>query len=162
VVSEREIKEAKDVACLLKEILERKYKLKSFIMTTGSRGYHVVVPIKQTVSFDAARAFAKEVAGIAMQENPKLCTTAVRKASRRGRVYIDVMRNAYAQHQVSPYAIRPLPGAPIAMPISWMQLKKVDPQSFTLSNYRGAPRNPWSGFARGAKSLSSVYTLNKK
>lgn len=145
---------AKDVAYLLKEALEKKCKLKTFIMTTGSRGYHVVVPIKQTLSFDEAREFAKKVAEAIAKENPKLCTTAVRKTSRQGRVYIDVMRNAYAQHGVAPYAVRALPGAPIAMPISWAQLSKTDPQSFTLSNYRRQAQNPWSSFTRSARSIA--------
>lgn len=145
--------EAKEVAYLLKEVLEKRCKLKPFVMTTGSRGYHVAVPIKQTVSFDEAREFAKQVAAAVVKENPKLCTTAVRKASRGGRIYIDVMRNAYAQHAVAPYAVRALAGAPIAMPISWAQLRKTDPQSFTLSNYRRRAQNPWSSFARSSRCI---------
>lgn len=148
------IGEAREAARLLKGILEKRCKLHPFIMTTGSRGYHVVVPIKQTVDFDAARAFAKKVAAIAVEENPKLCTMAARKSARRGRVYIDVMRNAYAQHGVAPYAVRALPGAPIAMPISWAQLDKTDPQSFTLSRYPKG--NAWSRFAQKSKRISKI------
>jgi len=147
------VAEAKSISCLLKKVLEKQFRLKAFIMTTGSRGYHVVVPIKPSLSFDLVRDFAKKVAAIVVEENPKICTTASKKNLRRGRVYIDVMRNAYAQHGVAPYAVRALPGAPIAMPISWAQLKEVDPQSFTVSNYRKAAKNPWSGFAQNARSI---------
>lgn len=148
-----QLSRAREVAFLLKEVLEKNYKLKPFVMTTGSRGYHVAVPIKQTVSFDEAREFAKKVAEEVVAENPKLCTTAARKVSRGGKIYIDVMRNGYAQHAVAPYAVRALPGAPIAMPISWTQLKKTDPQSFTISNYRKQTQNPWEGFTRSARTI---------
>lgn len=149
------IGDAREVARALKQVLEKEYKLKSFIMTTGSRGYHVVVPIKPTVPFDSARAFAKQVAGIVADENPKLCTTAARKTSRRGRVYIDIMRNSYAQHAVAPYSVRALPGAPIAMPISWVSLGRVEPQSYTIKNFRrSGGTNPWESFGRSAKSIT--------
>lgn len=100
----------------------------------------------------------KEAATLVVKENPKLCTTAISKVSRRGRVYIDVMRNSYAQHGVAPYAIRALPGAPIAMPISWTELKKTDPQSFNLSNYRKRTQDPWRSFFRSAKRIATKKT----
>lgn len=142
------IEEAKKTALLLKKTLQKRYQLKSFVMTTGSKGYHVVVPIKPTLSFDQARAFAKKIGSLVAKENQTLCTTSIRKTERNGKVYIDILRNSYAQHAVSPYAIRPLPSAPIAMPISWKDLPTTDPQSFTLSNYQKAPKNPWKGFSR--------------
>lgn len=147
------ITEAKKVASLLREVLEKCYRLKSFVMTTGSRGYHVVVPIKATHPFDVVRDLAKEIAALVVAESPRLCTMEVRKAARRGRVYIDIMRNAYAQHGVAPYAVRALPAAPLAMPISWDELQDTDPQSFTLLNYKPSERNPWQDFAHAAKKL---------
>lgn len=146
--------EAKEVVRLLKGVLEKEFQLKPFVMTTGSRGYHVVVPIKQTASFDEVREFGKEVAAIVVQENPKLCTNAARKAARRGRVYIDVMRNSYAQHGVAPYAVRALPGAPVAIPISWAQLGRVEPQSFSIKKYPSG--NPWASFFRSAIKLPKL------
>jgi len=147
------VAEAREVARLLKEVLSKEFSLTPFLMTTGSRGFHVVVPIKQTVLFEGVRGFAKEVAEMVVEMDPSLSTTGVRKSARKGRVYIDVLRNAYAQHGVAPYAVRALPGAPIAMPVSWSRLNSIEPQSFSVKNCRGGG---WSGFEKSAKSIASL------
>lgn len=79
-----------------------------------------------------------------------------RKDKRRGRLYLDTARNAYAQTAVAPYAVRALPGAPVACPIDWSELNRVEPRSFTL---RTTPRrvarkrDPWAGIWSNARSL---------
>ncbi len=127
--------------------------LKSFVMTTGSRGLHVIVPLKSTQNFDTVRAFARNVADRVAAQNPKLFTTEVRLNKRRGRLFIDSTRNAFAQTTVAPYAVRAHDGAPVAMPISWDELKKpsLHAQSFTIKNIfkrLEKNKNPWPGFAR--------------
>ncbi len=147
-----------DLACeaalCLKDLLEGEYKLKTFLMTTGSKGLHVVIPIKPLLDFEEVRNFAREIAQMITDENPKLFTTNVRKTGRRGRVYIDVMRNAYAQHSVAPYSVRPTKEASIAMPISWKDLSSIHPKSFTLLNiHEMALSNPWRTFFTSAKKI---------
>jgi len=148
----------RQAARALREILEKELKLKTFIMTTGSSGLHVVVPIKPNTSFDEVRAFAKLVAKRICEENPKLFTIQIRKNQRRGRVFIDYLRNAYAQHAIAPYSARALKGAPIATPISWEELSKVQPQSFHLKNMpaRIKKTNPWVSFYKSSKSIQSA------
>ena len=96
--------------------------LAPWAMTTGSRGYHVVVALKRRAAFDDVRAFARDLASVAERREPKLFTTEQRKAKRGGRVLIDISRNAYAQTAVAPYSVRARPTAPVATPLHWDEL----------------------------------------
>ncbi|MCB9493757.1 MAG: ATP-dependent DNA ligase [Epsilonproteobacteria bacterium] len=126
-----------------------------FVMTTGSRGLHVVVPIKPTESFDVVRAYAGNIAQILVEQNPKQLTTEIRKNKRRGRLFIDCGRNAYAQTSVAPYAVRAIEGAPVAMPLHWEELKqsRLNAQRFTIKNaitHLEKHGNPWRAINRSA------------
>jgi bifunctional non-homologous end joining protein LigD len=105
-------------------------------MTTGSRGVHVVVPLRRTRDFEAVRAHAREVAAELAERDPEHLTTEARKAKRGDRIYIDVGRNAYGQTAVPPYAVRPRPGAPVATPIRWDELSdgRLTPQRWNIRN----------------------------
>ena len=107
-----------DTAKHLREVLKRDFKMKTFVMTTGSKGLHVIVPIKPLHTFEEVRLFAKEVGKIMIKEEPSLYTLNPRKAKRRSKLFIDYLRNGYAQTVVAPYAVRALDGAPIAMPMN--------------------------------------------
>ncbi|MCF7852225.1 MAG: non-homologous end-joining DNA ligase [Simkaniaceae bacterium] len=141
----------------LKDFLEKNLKLKAFVMTTGSRGLHVVIPIKPTHPFDEVRAFAKAIAAHIAEEHPKEFTIQPRKNRRRGRLFIDYLRNAYAQHAAAPYSIRPIDGAPIAMPVSWNELGHVHAQSFHLKNIKrhlSQRSNPWASFKSSHRNIT--------
>lgn len=143
-------------ALALKKILEKQYKLKAYVTTTGSRGLHVVVPIKRTRTFEKVRSFAKKIAEELVEENPKKYTTAARKEKRRGKLYIDTMRNAPKQTVMAPFAVRPREGAPIATPISWQELKNTSLRSdtYTIRNFKERKgKNPWSRIDQNAKTL---------
>lgn len=100
--------------------------LPSFAMTTGSRGLHVLVALDRRADFDEVRAFAHDVAGLLAARHPDRMTVETRKQARQGRLYLDVQRNAYAQTAIAPYAVRALPGAPVAAPIAWSELDDPD------------------------------------
>jgi bifunctional non-homologous end joining protein LigD len=102
--------------------LVRELGLEPWAMTTGSRGYHITVPLRRREDFDDVRAFAREVANLAALREPRLFTTEQRKAKREDKILIDVMRNAYAQAAVAPYAVRARPGAPVATPLHLEEL----------------------------------------
>ena len=74
--------------------------------TTGSRGLHVVVPLSRGPDFDTVRQFARDVAEVVVADDPANRTIEQRKDKRGDRIYLDVMRNAYAQTAVAPYAVR--------------------------------------------------------
>ncbi|MFD7133498.1 non-homologous end-joining DNA ligase [Streptomyces sp. NPDC059894] len=123
-------------------------RLPSALMTTGSRGLHVVVPLDGRHDFDEVRAFARDAAELLAAEHPDRLTTAARKKDRGDRLYLDVQRNAYAQTAVAPYSVRALPGAPVATPITWEQLDDpaLGPRRWTVADaVEQARTNPWSG-----------------
>lgn len=121
-----------------------------FVQTTGSKGLHVVVPIEPDEDFDAVREFARAVAHRLASDSPDVLTVEQRRSKRGGRVYIDIMRNAYAQSFVAPHALRSLHDAPVATPLDWLELndRKLGPQSYNLRNiFRrlGQRDDPWAG-----------------
>lgn len=123
-------------ALLLKKLLEDELGLVTFVMTTGSRGLHVVVPLKPQLDFDEVRAFAKDVAQVLVNRHPKKLAIEMRKEQRSGKVFVDYLRNAFAQTGVAPYSVRAIEGAPIAMPILWDDVYSatLNPQKYTIKN----------------------------
>ncbi len=102
------------------------------VKTSGKTGLHVLVPWAGG-DFDAARAWASEVAGRVAGDLPDTATTDIRKAKRGGRVYIDVMQNARGHHAVPPYVLRAVPGATVSTPLRWSELTgDLDPKRFTI------------------------------
>lgn len=123
----------REAALLLKNFFET-LSVTPLVMTTGSRGLHVVVPLKPKSPFDEVRAFARDVAAHVVAGSPKKYTNEVRKEKRRGRLFFDVARNAYAQTGVAPYAIRARAGAPVATPLAWEEVedKKLTADRYTI------------------------------
>jgi len=170
--SERDIPTLKDTARNIKKIIET-CGLTPFIMTTGSRGFHIVIPIQPDVTFDPARHFANSIAEHLADEYPETLTTAIRKKARDGRIFLDTNRIAYAQTGVAPYAVRAREHAPIATPITWDELDTSDlvPQSYTIENiFRrlGQIDDPWKDIDTHAGSIHEAqkrfdtqYTRNQ-
>jgi bifunctional non-homologous end joining protein LigD len=132
--------------------------LTSYLKTTGSRGLHVVVPITRGPDFDEVRQFSRDVAEVVAADDPAHRTVEMRKDKRGDRIYLDVMRNAYAQTAVAPYAVRARPGAPVAAPLEWEELggHGLLPDRFTIRDVPkriAAQGDPWSDMARHARSL---------
>jgi bifunctional non-homologous end joining protein LigD len=133
--------------------------LTPYVQTSGSRGYHVVTALDRSGDFDLARGFSRALADLVAAENPEAFTTAQRKAKRGARVFLDTNRNAYGQHSVAPYTIRARPGAPVATPLDWDELGRVEPQTYTLANImrRLAQKDdPWAGLSESAGSLEDA------
>jgi bifunctional non-homologous end joining protein LigD len=126
-------------------------------MTTGSRGIHVTVPIRR-VPFEEAFEFAKAVAERLAAEHPKKLTTEFHKAKRGERIFVDVLRNRYAQHAVPPYAVRPKPRAPVAAPLHWEELDdaKLRPDRWTIASLPArvdADGDAWHGIGGRARAI---------
>ncbi|MBQ0825613.1 non-homologous end-joining DNA ligase [Streptomyces tagetis] len=131
-------------------------RLPSGLMTTGSRGLHVVVPLTPRQEFDEVREFAREVAEKLVGGHPGLLTTAARKKDRGDRLYLDIQRNAYAQTAVAPYTVRARPGAPVATPVSWDQLDDpaLHARRWTVADAVDQARTrPWEGIMSRPRSL---------
>lgn len=158
--SHKDFASVKKTAFLLKDVFET-LELVPFVMTTGSRGLHVVVPLKKRDTFDEVRSFARDLAEYLVHEHPDMLTLEMHKEKRKKRIFLDILRNAFGQTGVAPYAVRALPGAPVATPITWQELQKSvsDSQQYTIKNiFRrlGRRDDPWDKFDTQARSLSSA------
>lgn len=127
--------------------------LPAFVQTTGSRGLHVVVPLRGEQTFDEAREFALGFARELAREHDDELTVEQRKNKRGDRVFLDCMRNAYGQTAVAPYSLRARPNAPCATPLTWREALAGDmrPDRYELKNmFRRLARkeDPWQGIGR--------------
>jgi bifunctional non-homologous end joining protein LigD len=135
--------------------------LTAYLMSTGSRGVHIVVPLDRSADFDAVRSFAHKLADTIADRHPDLFTVEPHKDKREGRIFIDIMRNGYGQTSVAPYAVRGRPGAPIAVPWEWSELpnEKISPQSYNVHNIWQRLKQKgdlWKGFREHKQSLKNV------
>ncbi len=113
-----------DGAQALRSLLETELGLTSYPMLTGSSGIHLVIPLDRSENFDGVRSFAKKVVHYLAKIRPKDFTVDMRKDERKGRLFLDYLRNSYAQTAVCPFSVRALENAPVAAPISWEELGK--------------------------------------
>jgi bifunctional non-homologous end joining protein LigD len=133
--------------------------LARFVQTTGSRGLHVVVPLRADTDFDTARQFARDVAEVVAADDAAHRTVEASKDKRGDRVYLDIMRNAYAQTAIAPYSVRARGGAPVATPLEWDELDVRDLRAdrFTIRHLPkrlAEQRDPWADMYRHARSLT--------
>jgi len=112
--------------------------LPTFYMLTGSRGAHIIVPLKRIHTFDETREFAYDVAQLLAHKFPKLMTIEMRKNKRGKRIFVDWLRNGFGATAVAPYAVRPHENAPVAMPVTWKELQSSDmhSQKYTIKDIK--------------------------
>lgn len=103
--------------------------LKSYPKRSGQSGLHVLVPLEPVHPYDAVRAVFEEIAQEACRAHPDLLTTEYEVAARGGRILFDYAQNAHGKTTVAPYSVRPRPGAPVAIPLTWEELD--DPAGLT-------------------------------
>jgi bifunctional non-homologous end joining protein LigD len=130
-------------------------------MVTGSRGVHVVCPLRRGASFEQTHAFARRLAEGMVADDPKRLTLEWQRSDRGVRIYLDVNRIAYAQHGVAPYGVRGRPGAPVALPIHWEELddRGLKPDGWTVRtavDRLKAEGDAWKGIGRRARSLPAA------
>jgi bifunctional non-homologous end joining protein LigD len=133
----------------------RELGLAAYVMTSGSRGYHVWVPLDSGEDFDTVRKLARGIAETVVDHDPESFTLEQRRDQRGDRVFLDHMRNAYGQTSVPPYAVRARPGAPVATPLNWHELS-AGPRDFTIGTVRrrlGQRDDPWRGMTRHVRPL---------
>jgi bifunctional non-homologous end joining protein LigD len=147
-------------AQLLREELDRTG-LVPFVMTTGSRGMHVVAPLDRSASFEEARAFARHIAARVMVGREDKLTMETSRERRGGRLLLDTYRNSYGQTGVAPYAVRAKDGAPVATPLNWKEVEEgeIGPTTFNIRNIfkrvkeRG---DPWRDIDAQARPIPDI------
>jgi bifunctional non-homologous end joining protein LigD len=138
--------------------------LAAYAMVTGSRGVHVVSPLRRGADFGEVHAFARALAETMVDAAPERLTLEWHRSERGARIYLDVNRINYAQHAVAPYGVRPRPRGPVAMPIHWEELsdRKLTPDRWTIADAAdrlGAEGDAWKGIGRSARKLPSLAAL---
>jgi bifunctional non-homologous end joining protein LigD len=134
-------------------------KLESFAKTSGSRGMHVLVPIRAGPDADEVLSFAEAFVKRVAAAYPDELTVEHSIAARRGRVYLDPFRNGFGQTVVAPYSVRRREKAPISTPLEWPEVKPtLVPSNFNLSNFhkRLEGSDPWEDFFRARQSLKDA------
>jgi bifunctional non-homologous end joining protein LigD len=135
--------------------------LTPFVKTTGSKGLHVVAPLDGSDPFDVVGALAQAIAAELCRAHPDLVTTELYKADRRGRLFLDIMRNAPGATSVAPYSLRPRAGAPLSAPIAWSELDDpaLRPDGVRLRELRARldeRGDPWRDLRANVGSASAA------
>lgn len=132
--------------------------LESFVKVTGGKGLHVVAPITRKPKWPAVKNFTRDLASAMANDSPGLYTINARKTERKGKIYIDYLRNDKTASAVAVYSTRARKGAPIAAPITWDELGKLkNAHSFTLDvkerRCARLKKDPWAGIDKIRQSL---------
>ena len=154
--SSENLSELRKIILELKKFLQ-KLGFKPYIMTTGGKGFHISVPIKQYSTNDEVREFTGKITQVFSSYYPEV-TTEFTKKKRDNKILIDVNRNSPHQTAVAPYSVRATEKATIAMPIYWNELEVVHPQTFTIDTAQDRLKksDPWEDFFKNPKSIKAI------
>ena len=131
--------------------------LESLPMLTGGKGIHVVVPLVRRTSWKEVKQFAKGLAGLMAKDSPDRYTATMSKERRKGKLFIDRLRNERGATAIAPYSTRARQGAPIAVPIGWDELDDFDAANrFTIEDMAGRLEadDPWAVAAEWNQSVT--------
>jgi bifunctional non-homologous end joining protein LigD len=141
----------------------RQRKLKSFVKTTGGKGLHVVAPIEPRASWNEVKKYTERLAEEMAGDSPKLYVAKMTKTLRRGRIFVDFLRNGRGATAVAAYSTRARPGAPVSTPLTWDELSEdIGPNHYTLTNLQQRldhlAKDPWTGFFSIKQALPALET----
>lgn len=147
----------KEAALALRTLIEA-LGLAAYALITGSKGVHVIIPLRRSVNWEEAAATSRRMAEILESAAPAKFTLSMSKARRDGRIFIDTFRNARGATAIAPYSTRAKPGAPVACPVSWQELEsltRADAFSLDDAELRAARQDDiWPDYAQNRRALS--------
>lgn len=153
-----EWEQVREAAREMKQQLEN-LGLTTFCRTTGGKGLHVVAPIEPELEWDEVKEFCRAVATSFAKYDPKRYIATMSKAARKGKVYIDYLRNGRGATSICSYAVRARPGMNVACPVSWSELDSLEGGNvFSVDDARKRARgpDPWVGYEKGRASLAKI------
>lgn len=158
-------KEVVSGAFELKEMLED-LNLKSFVKLTGGKGVHVHIPIAPLYDWDQIKAFAQTLALQLVSVNPDKYVATMSKKLRKGKIFVDYLRNGYGATAVAPYSLRARALSTVALPIEWTELKRIKgPEEFTmkkaLRKIKARKSDPWKGMLKLQQKINILKPLKK-
>jgi bifunctional non-homologous end joining protein LigD len=141
----------------------RQRKLKSFVKTTGGKGLHVVAPIEPRAGWEEVKQYTQRIAEEMAADSPTRYVTKMTKTLRRGRIFVDFLRNGRGATAVSAYSTRARPGAPVSAPLTWDELSEdIRPNHYSLTNLQQRldhlAKDPWAGFFSTRQTLPALET----
>lgn len=149
--------EAVDFAMVKKAAIDmrkrlKSLKLESFPMVTGGKGIHVVVPLSPGHTWDEHRDFAEAIARLMAEEEPDRFIANMSKAKRKGKIFVDYLRNTRGATAIAPYSSRSRKGAPFAVPVSWQALAKLrNAHPYSVGDAQRG--DPWKGYFKLRQKL---------
>lgn len=134
--------------------------LESYLKTTGGKGLHVMIPIKPKYNWDVMKPWAKAFAESLVKDSPQKYIANMSKDKRKGKIFIDYLRNGLTSTAIAAYSLRSREGATVAMPLDWRQLNdKLDPKEYTIETVPGIigrrKYDPWAEFYKNKQSISA-------
>jgi bifunctional non-homologous end joining protein LigD len=142
------LQEVRKGALLLKSILDQ-LNLKSFLKVSGGKGYHIHVPIEPVYSWDNVKSFTKAIAQQMADTSPTKYIANMSKAKRKGKIFIDYLRNGFGATSIAPYSLRARANGCVALPIDWKDIAKIKPDQFkmkTAAAYLKKHPDPWKKY----------------
>jgi len=141
--------------------------LPSWVKTSGSKGFHIAVPLDGKTDMGEVARFANAVGTVLVKRDPKTLTQEFHKTDRGKRIFVDTGRNGWGATHASVYAVRAKPGAPVSAPCTWEELEsgKVGPRTFTVKNMASrieAAGDLWSGMQKRRRSLERSMSKLRK
>lgn len=141
----------------LKEVLDH-LKLKSFLKATGGKGLHVHVPIAPIYTWEETKEFSKTITQLLENESPNLYTTNTLKKVRKGKIFLDYLRNGYGATAIAPYSLRAKEAPVVALPLFWDDLKKIKSSSQflmmdVLKIISKRKEDPWKDFLKTKQKI---------
>jgi len=132
--------------------------LPSLVKTSGSKGFHIVIPLDGEGGYETSWRFAHGAGAVLVKRHPDLLTQEFIKADRAGRIFVDTGRNGAGATFAAVYAVRPKPGAPVSAPCTWQEIERdaVGPRTFTLRTMAArvaAAGDLWSDMRKRKRSL---------
>lgn len=131
--------------------------LESFLKTTGGKGLHVVTPIRPEHAWPIVKDFAHQFVLAMEADHPSLYLTRMTKSARRGKIFLDYLRNERGATAIAPFSPRAREGAPVALPLRWSELKARERPVFRVSDFarwqRRLSRDPWKEMERTDQRL---------
>lgn len=147
-----------DAATLVRDLLDQ-LGLQSFVRTSGGKGLHLVTPIRRRSTWDDVKDFARRAADAIVRRAPERYIATMSKARRKGKIFIDYLRNSSGATAIASFSARAKPGATVATPLRWEELTaRLDPQDFTIETVPDRlaklKADPWDGFFTVKQSLT--------
>jgi bifunctional non-homologous end joining protein LigD len=140
--------------------------LESFVKLTGGKGLHVVVPI-EGADWDTTKSFAQAVALAMTADDPKRYVAKITKSLRKGKIFVDYLRNSLEQTSVAAYSTRAREGAPVSVPVTWEELSRTKGGGqYTVLNLgkrlANLKQDPWKAIGRIKQKLPDLRTLRRR